>query len=172
MLHTCDDSVFVEVLNGDRSAAPGEEGDVVVTALHSYAMPFIRYRIGDRVLLPASPHSCRIPFGVIGQIQGRSVDYLRFPGNLTLSPYEIMDQLDAIPEVRRYQVLQDETHAVQVKFETAATHDTSIEQRVYDSLKQVLPVNVVIEACRVDRIDATAAAKRRFVQSRIPSALA
>jgi len=171
MLHTCDDSVFVEVLNGDQPALPGEEGDVVVTALHSYAMPFIRYRIGDRVLLPASSPSCLIPFGVIGQIQGRSVDYLRFPGNIAISPYPIMDQLDVLSEVRRYQVLQDETHSVHVNFETAAPHDSSIEQRVCDSLKHVLPVDVVIEARRVDRIDVAAAVKRRFVQSRITSAL-
>jgi phenylacetate-CoA ligase len=172
MYHTCDDSVIVEVLNGDRPALPGEEGDVIVTVLHSYAMPFIRYRIGDRVLLPASSSSCRIPFGVIRKIQGRSVDYLRFPSNIAVSPYEIMDQLDAIPEVRRYHVLQDETHSVKVTFEAAAAHDPSIEHRVRDSLKQVLPGNVVIQSRHVDRIDSTSAAKRRFVESRTTSAVA
>ncbi|MDA1235342.1 MAG: AMP-binding protein [Acidobacteria bacterium] len=172
MYHTCDDSVIVEVLNGDRPALPGQEGDVIVTALHSYAMPFIRYRIGDRVRLPASSSSCSIPFGVIHKIQGRSVDYLRFPGNIAVSPYQIMDQLDAIPEVSRYHVLQDETHSVRVTFEAAGTHDPSIEHRVRDSLKQVLPADVFIESRRVDRIDSRSATKRRFVQSRITSAAA
>jgi hypothetical protein len=97
---------------------------------------------------------------------------LRFPGNIAVSPYEIMDQLDSITEVRRYQVLQDETYSVQVMFEAAAAHDPSIEHRVRDSMKQVLPGDVVIHSRRVDRIDSTAAAKRRFVQSRITSAVA
>ena len=172
MYHTCDDSVIVEVWNGDRPAAPGEEGDVVVTALHSYAMPFIRYRVGDRVLLPVSPAPCNIPFGVIHRIQGRSVDYLRFPGNIAVSPYQIMDQLDSIQEIRRYQVVQDDARSVQVTFEAAVANVSSIEQRVRDSLKQVLPGGVVIQSRRVDRIDSTAASKRRFVQSRITSAVA
>lgn len=170
--HICDDSVIVEVLNGDRPALPGEEGDVVVTALHSYAMPFIRYRIGDRVSLPASASACSIPFGTIAKIQGRSVDYLRFPGNVSVSPYQIMDQLDALAEVRRYEVVQDETHAIQVQFEAPEAGDSSIERRVRDILKSVLPCNVVIETRRVDRIDSTAAAKRRFVQSRVTRAVA
>jgi phenylacetate-CoA ligase len=170
MYHTCDDSVVVEVWNGDRPALPGEEGDVVVTALHSYAMPFIRYRLGDRVLLPAAAPSCGIPLGVIAKVQGRSVDYLRFPGNVAISPYQIMDQLDALPEVRRYHVAQQETYSVHVKFEAEAIDDPSIEHRVRDCLRQVLPNDAVIEACRVDRIDATVTAKRRFVQSRVTNA--
>jgi phenylacetate-CoA ligase len=170
MYHTCDDAVIVEVWNGNQPALPGEEGDVVVTALHSYAMPFIRYRIGDRVTLPASSPPCSITFGVLAKIQGRSVDYLRFPGNIAVSPYSIMDELDSFLEVRRYQVVQDETHSVKVKFEAAAPYDPLIEQRVGDRLKRVLPRDVVIESRRVDRIDSTADLKRRFVQSRITSA--
>ena len=46
-LHTCDDGVLVEVLREGDPVDPGERGEVVVTNLHAYAMPFIRYRIGD-----------------------------------------------------------------------------------------------------------------------------
>jgi phenylacetate-CoA ligase len=168
MYHTCDDSVIVEVLNENRPAAPGEEGDVVVTALHSYAMPFIRYRVGDRVSLPVSSTPCVIPFGTIGKIQGRSVDYLRFPGAVAVSPYRVMDQLDSLEEVRRYQVLQDKSYSVQVNFEAPAG-DSQIEHRVRESLKPVLPPGAVIRARRVERIDSSAGAKRRFVQSGVTS---
>src|SRR3989304_6643316 len=47
--HTCDDNLIVEVLNDDRPVAIGERGEVVGTDLHSFAMPFIRYRLGDIV---------------------------------------------------------------------------------------------------------------------------
>ena len=46
-LHACEDAVLVEVLRDGRPVEPGEQGEVVVTNLHAYAMPFIRYRIGD-----------------------------------------------------------------------------------------------------------------------------
>jgi phenylacetate-CoA ligase len=39
---------YVEILRDDGSpAAVGEQGEVVVTSLVNYAMPHIRYRIGD-----------------------------------------------------------------------------------------------------------------------------
>lgn len=42
-------SVYVEVLNEDGQPAPlGEIGEIYVTSLQNYAMPFIRYCVGDR----------------------------------------------------------------------------------------------------------------------------
>jgi phenylacetate-CoA ligase len=66
-LHTCD-GVLVEVLRDGRPAEPGERGEVVVTNLHAYAMPFIRYRIGDLATREA-PCECGAPFPTIGEIR-------------------------------------------------------------------------------------------------------
>ncbi len=68
-LHTCDDGVLVEVLRDGRPAEPGERGEVVVTNLHAYAMPFIRYRIGD-LATRGAPCGCGAPFSTIGEITG------------------------------------------------------------------------------------------------------
>ena len=47
-LHVQSEMVRVEVLGaGNAPCAPGETGRVVVTSLHNYAMPLIRYEIGD-----------------------------------------------------------------------------------------------------------------------------
>ena len=42
-LHTCDDAAVVELLQGRDPVSEGERGEVVITGLHSYAMPTIRY---------------------------------------------------------------------------------------------------------------------------------
>jgi phenylacetate-CoA ligase len=70
-LHTCDDGVLIEVLVDGRPAEPGERGEVVVTNLHAYAMPFIRYRIGD-VATREAPCGCGAPFAAIGEIRSSS----------------------------------------------------------------------------------------------------
>jgi len=44
--------VIVEVLRNGRPAYPGELGEVVVTSLHSRAMPFLRYATGDVARMP------------------------------------------------------------------------------------------------------------------------
>jgi phenylacetate-CoA ligase len=45
--HVNAESYLVEVVRDGRPAAPGEVGEVVITDLNNYCMPFIRYRIGD-----------------------------------------------------------------------------------------------------------------------------
>jgi phenylacetate-CoA ligase len=67
-LHTSDDGVLVEVLRDGRPAEPGETGEVVVTNLHAYAMPFIRYRLGD-LATRATPCGCGAPFAALTDIR-------------------------------------------------------------------------------------------------------
>lgn len=64
--------------------APGEEGDLIVTALHSHAQPFIRYHIGDRAALASAEGSLGWPR--ILSLGGRSVDLIRTAEGSNVSP--------------------------------------------------------------------------------------
>ena len=68
-IHTCDDSAIVEVLVDGRPAALGEEGEVVATSLHAYAMPLIRYRLTDKATRGPAACACGQPFSVIGELR-------------------------------------------------------------------------------------------------------
>jgi phenylacetate-CoA ligase len=46
--HVAAESYIIEVMNGQRPALPGEDGEIVVTDLNSFSVPLIRYRTGDR----------------------------------------------------------------------------------------------------------------------------
>ncbi len=107
-LHTCDDGVLVEVLRDGRPVEAGERGEVVVTNLHAYAMPFIRYRIGD-LATRGAPCGCGAPFGAVGEIQGRMIDYFPLPDGRLLHPYEIIGRLVWGPGqwMRQYQLVQE-----------------------------------------------------------------
>ena len=50
--------MIVELVNGDEPVSPGEDGKVLVTNLHSYSMPFIRYDIGDIGRMYADECAC------------------------------------------------------------------------------------------------------------------
>jgi phenylacetate-CoA ligase len=109
LFHVCDDSVIVEVVRDGRPVAAGERGEVVVTSLHSFAMPLIRYRLGDLVTRAGDACACGQPFSTIGSIQGRMLDFFRLPGGRLLHPYEILSDLkeDAFRWVRQYQLVQE-----------------------------------------------------------------
>ncbi len=48
-LHCMEENVFTEILDDDgKAVSEGEEGNIYITTLLNYAMPLIRYQIGDR----------------------------------------------------------------------------------------------------------------------------
>jgi phenylacetate-CoA ligase len=89
--HVCDDNVIVEILRDGKPVPPGETGEVVATALHSYTMPFIRYRTGDLAVRGPEFCVCGRPFATLREIKGREIDLLYLPGNRVLHPYEIVN---------------------------------------------------------------------------------
>jgi phenylacetate-CoA ligase len=108
-LHVCEDNVIVEVLNEGRPAEPGETGEVVATRLHAYAMPFIRYRVGDAVTRgePACP--CGQPFATIRAVQGRMLDYFPLADGRVIHPYDLVLTIlpRSTPWMRQYQLVQE-----------------------------------------------------------------
>jgi phenylacetate-CoA ligase len=107
--HTADAGLIVEVLKDGRAALPGERGVLVGTALHRFAMPFIRYQLGDVVTRGEEPCRCGRPFGSIASIQGRMVDYFLLPGGRFVHAYEVVKVLvqDVAGWIRQYQLLQE-----------------------------------------------------------------
>ncbi|MGH8851828.1 MAG: phenylacetate--CoA ligase family protein [Casimicrobiaceae bacterium] len=88
--HVCDDNVLLEVLGEDgRPVGIGETGEVVATALHSYTMPFVRYRTGDLAIRGPDACPCGRAFSTLRAIQGRATDYLRLPGGRCVHPFVI-----------------------------------------------------------------------------------
>jgi phenylacetate-CoA ligase len=90
-LHVADDNVIMEVLRDDgRPAEPGETGEVVITRLHTFAMPFIRYRLGDIVTRGDTSCPCGAPFSTVLTVQGRMLDYFPLAGGRLFHPYELV----------------------------------------------------------------------------------
>jgi phenylacetate-CoA ligase len=71
--HVVGDSYIVEILKNNKSANIDEVGEVVITDLNNFAVPMIRYRIGDLALqVQQTLCECGRSFKQIGPIQGRT----------------------------------------------------------------------------------------------------
>jgi phenylacetate-CoA ligase len=104
-LHTCDDGVVMEIMDGARAVREGEEGEVVGTDLHSYAMPMIRYRLGDIATKGRSPCPCGQPFSTIRSIRGRTIDCFTLPDGRVMHPYEL--GMTSYPWIGEFKVTQE-----------------------------------------------------------------
>ena len=108
LYHLYENQTAVEVLRDGEPAREGEEGEVVVTALWSYAMPFIRYRQGDLVTLGPTPCPCGAPVRTLVSIEGRILDRIPVPGGGALHPYAVIRPIiERVPWVRRFQFVQE-----------------------------------------------------------------
>jgi phenylacetate-CoA ligase len=76
-MHLSEENVLVEVVRDGEAVAPGEPGDVLVTDLHNYGMPFIRYANGDvATMSPKGLCGCGRALRRLACVEGRRVDTL------------------------------------------------------------------------------------------------
>jgi phenylacetate-CoA ligase len=170
-LHTCDDGVILEVLRDGRPAAAGEEGEVVVTNLHAYAMPLIRYRLADLVTRGSDQCACGQPFSTIRAIQGRMNDYFSLPDGRRLHPYRILERL--LPEgdvwIRQYQLLQDRPDRIVMQVVPSRPVTPELQERIARAVSPLLGAGVEFQFSIVDAIPFEDSGKYRHSRSLVAS---
>ena len=159
-LHVNADQVIVEVLRDDGQVAePGEPGVVVVTSLHSYTMPIIRYRLGDISTRLERPCSCGLPFPLIGAPLGRQEDAVRLPSGRLRAAIGLgllVDKVDGIDQFRIIQERPDHIVLQLVWWREPTEHAVSeLRTRMLEYLGE--PVQLDVE-----RVDSIPEEKRKF----------
>jgi len=133
--HTHAEAVYAEVLRPDGSpCAPGEAGRVVVTDLHNFAMPLIRYAIGDFAEV-GEPCACGRGLPVIRRILGRVRNMLTLPTGEQVWP-RLRNQMFAAAAgapIEQIQVVQTALSTIEVRL---VCHPLSREQE--DSIAHLL----------------------------------
>lgn len=113
--HVQSESVLVEVLDeAGNPCRPGQIGDVVLTDLHNFAMPLIRYSIGDLAEVgEACPCGRGLP--VLTRILGRRRNQATLPDGRRVWP-DVDALWAAIPGVEQIQVVQRGPEEAEVRY--------------------------------------------------------
>ena len=126
-LHVQAEHVLLEILRPDGSpCAPGEIGRVVVTDLHNFAMPLIRYELGDHAAFGA-PCACGRGLPVLREIAGRTSDLAVDPtGRSFFAHMNLGFWVTAAPILQR-QVVQAAVDHLEIRYvaQRALTPDES-----------------------------------------------
>lgn len=113
--HVQSEACLVEVLKADgQPCGPGEVGEVVVTPLTNFAMPMIRYVVGDLAEVGA-PCPCGRGLPVLKRILGRVRDMLVYPDGRRGWPLLGDMFYTEIPEIRQYQIVQHAADDIEIK---------------------------------------------------------
>jgi phenylacetate-CoA ligase len=146
--HVAAENVLVEILRDDGApAAPGEAGQVVVTGFYNYAMPFIRYALGD--VATAGPLSCTCgrTLPVIAQVDGRTRHAFVFRDGTRVWPRPFLLDFTPFVACRAYQLAQIDHERLEFRYipeEGASSPDRSgLEAYLRDKLHPSAVVTLV-----------------------------
>jgi len=113
--HISADLLILEIIRDGEPVGPCERGEIVVTGLLNYAMPLIRYRLGDVGILGDERCSCGRSFPLLKSIEGRAVDCFTLPSGRIVPPKPIMTAIQGTPGVSRYQAVQESKNKVTIE---------------------------------------------------------
>jgi phenylacetate-CoA ligase len=117
--HVQSEGVFVEVVDADGAPGrAGEAGHVLVTPLHNFGMPLIRYDIGDQAEM-GEACSCGRGLPIIRRILGRTQIMIVLPSGERRWPLLSSDNIETMltlaPAIRQYQFVQKSLETMELR---------------------------------------------------------
>jgi len=167
--HINSHGVFLEILRNNKPVKNGEIGDVVLTDLHNYAMPLIRYKIGDVASLDTKRCPCGSELPVLNFMAGRETDVFVTPDGDMIPGVSLCDRVvtdcSGFAQLQFIQLRQDELHIKMVKGNKYTEQDII---NLDDILYEYFQGKIKIIKSYVDDIPKDKSGKTRFCLSYVP----
>ena len=172
-LHILSPHVVIEVLDGEgRPAPPGEMGRVHVTTLDNFAMPLIRYSLGDLVTLedPIARCSCGRPYPMLRTIIGRDTDIVATPAGQKLIVHFFTAIFEYYSSIRQFKVVQRTIAGIEIQY----IPDTGFQPHLLNEIEGKIRAKLDGESFQiafrvVDEIRPAPSGKPQIIESRIAS---
>jgi phenylacetate-CoA ligase len=167
-LHQSVDNLYVEVVANGRPAADGEIGEVLITDLHNWGMPFIRYKIGDLAVPTGRICSCGRGLPLLDRVEGRVLDAIRTSDGRIVTGEFFPQLMKEFAAVRQFQVIQKQIDQLDVKLVLADGNHSDLIDHLQEEVSRVLGSTVRTRFETVDRIAQTSSGKFRVTMSELP----
>ena len=165
--HLRSEHSYVEFLDdNDRPVPSGSEGRMICTAFGNYAMPLIRYDIGDVAVL-STRQTCECgrsgPF--VDRIIGRTDDYIVTPDGRFAA--RLGHLFHEATKVRMAQIIQDKIESITIRIVREPGYQTEDEQRILKEARKRLGNEIAIGFDYVSDIPRTKNGKFRLIVSNL-----
>ncbi len=136
-LHVFSFNNWVEIIDEEgKLARPGEEGKVVITNLHNFSMPLIRYEIGDTAI-QGYPCSCESNLPTIEEVSGRTSDhFITSNGKMVSGLFFAL--ICRTEWMKHYQVIQTKTNTIKILYIPKRKLHKSDFEGVANKIRQVM----------------------------------
>jgi phenylacetate-CoA ligase len=168
-------NVVIEIVDDyGKQVTDGEMGNVLVTSLTSYAMPLIRYKLGDLAIkLPKEkyPKDRKFNYPILEKIIGRETDVVVTPNDRTLIVHSFTGIVEFYPEIKQFRIIQETID--KIIFEYIVDDFFPFREDVLLEIKSKIDFladnSLIIEFLKVDEIKPTPSGKPQIIESKIKS---
>jgi phenylacetate-CoA ligase len=114
-LHTFPWYNYVEILDEKDQPVENGEGRIVVTTLHNFSMPLIRYDIGDIAVAGGYKCLCGRSSFILEKVLGRTLGYFKKSDFSLVHSHFLVQALFFMDWIKRFQIIQDRLGHVLIK---------------------------------------------------------
>jgi len=164
-MNCCNYIIEVLDLHKDEPVKEGEIGRVVVTDLHSNAMPLVRYETGDLAIVGSYLDNERRWVGNLSELSGRTVQILFNTKGNPLYPLHLDEIMDPYHSIAQYQLIQQGQKDYTIKLVLGK----KFQERTFDidklkaELNQWLGDDALITITYVEYIEQLPSGKRPYI---------
>jgi phenylacetate-CoA ligase len=152
-LHINQEHVIVEILD-DNGMPADQQGNIIVTNLDNYIMPFIRYANGDVAAVSEKECSCGVCQPLMTSLYGRSCETITLKSGARVHGVFFTDILYEkgiySDKIHRFQVYQTVAGEIEFRIESPYEKDDLTDRLLYESLVKYFNKVLIIRMKRLE----------------------
>lgn len=168
--HVDHDRVALEIVDEAAKPVPdGTPGQVICTALYSYYMPFIRYRLLDVAAVSTRRCACGCRLPLMEPVQGRVNDFLPTPRGDLVSPHFFFHLFDACGRnpVKDWRLTQESLETLVYEYVPEAHFESADLEQGLDLVRRRFGPTCRIRVRAVEHLPLSPAGKRNCILSKL-----
>ena len=142
--------------------SPGQRGHIVVTDLHNYCMPFIRYKLDDSAVLTNLNCDCKRVLPLVHELRGKVADTICFGDGTTMAVPSISMIFKEF-SVQQFQIVQRESNNLLIKIVRGNKYTSEDDKRILETMQYHVGLSVSVDLEYVQDIPAIGTGKRLAV---------
>lgn len=140
------------------------DGELLITNLNSFGMPFIRYRIGDIGNIVNKKCQCGRELPVIESLTGRVMDCLVSKSGRRIDSL-VVDSISEYHTIQRFKIHQSDYDQLSIQLIVTEDYSVGFEDDFTASIEQLFGHSVTCQFKYVDEMENTSGGKLKYISS-------
>lgn len=164
-LHVNMQNLYLECIGQDIEGQPGV---ALITLFENYTMPFIRYQIGDLLVMDDQLCTCGRTAPLIKRVAGRIQDVIILPSGKFVVGEFITHMFVGADGIKSFQFVQESLDEFVMYVVKGEDYDENVLEGVRQNILQILGSGINLKTVFVDEVPLTSSGKLRSVISKVP----